>query len=171
MLQTLKDIGKSFLLKPLSVDIRSTWMFVFLLALCIVLWVLRLLSWIIGGTAGTAKDFVVALCCPRWRKPSAQRILDSNTSSEMKAASHFPLEIPKSPLELELGVSKRSQPSMDEIKQALAKGERSYQGSVSYVGIQICILSIYTSILYIYMRKSVTEDLRAHHRRGFKLGV
>ncbi|CAK9042922.1 unnamed protein product [Durusdinium trenchii] len=68
---------------------ESTWMFVILLALLIVLWVCRLLAWIIGGGVSTASDFLVALCCPRWRK---------------------------------------SQPSMDEIKAALKKGERQING-------------------------------------------
>lgn len=68
---------------------ESTWMFVVMLAILIVLWVVRLLAWIIGGSASTAQDFLVSLCCPRWRK---------------------------------------SQPSMEEIKDALKKGERSISG-------------------------------------------
>eukprot|EP00439_Symbiodinium_sp_Y106_P026098 s2197_g3.t1 len=52
---------------------ESTWMFFLLFVLLVVLWVLWLVLWIIGGTASTAWDLIVDVCCPKWKRKQPSR--------------------------------------------------------------------------------------------------
>lgn len=82
------DPGLSQLFDMLSKE--STWMFVLMLVVLIVLWVLCLLAWIIGGSASTAQDFLVSLCCPRWRKsqPSMEEMQAALKKGDRSISGH-----------------------------------------------------------------------------------
>mmetsp|Transcript_8263 Transcript_8263/g.19413 ORF Transcript_8263/g.19413 Transcript_8263/m.19413 type:complete len:1040 (-) Transcript_8263:118-3237(-) len=65
---------------------ESTWMFFCLFVLLVVLWVLWIVGWIIGGTASTAWDLLVAVCCPRWsrKQPTRAELEEALAKGERK---------------------------------------------------------------------------------------